>query len=771
MDKKRTLKPYEELTERQKRRRENDSESDESSLSSSSGTERIDSDARHSGNPLPISEHVDGLQQIDNSDCIEQNMLGAHSTSDDSSNSNSDDDSDEEFEETDDEEIESDEWSDIEDDEPIDPIFLAGDPVGNAADPEYDYEDENDEKEEDRELKLELRQWVVECGIPRVHVSRLLKILRKHPALSFFPADYRSFLNSMRKVEIREMGDGKYFHFGLRGGIIRSLLSSHKIDNILPSEIHLLVNIDGIPLSKSSRNQFWPILVLIRGGKNPFAAAIYEGNSKPKSAVEFLSPFINELLELIETPILIQNQTIEIKSLTLSCDAPAKSFIMCIKGHTGFYSCTKCCVKGKSHKSLKAKKGHVVFRKLNRPLRDDKSFRRQTQRLHHKVGVSSPFIRLPSAFFDSIKSDALDPMHLWDLGVTRKMSNEWISGTYPGVKLSTVKYDLLTKRFKHSRDDVPADDFARRPRSSGFEELGNFKATEFRFLRMHLLPLILRGILPDKYYNHFLGFHVATRYLSMETLCQDKDTVEFCEILLKNFVKDAAKLYGKGIVAHNFHGSIHVPKQCLQLGTIESFSAYAFENYNGKIKNVVRKGHMHLQQAVKRLNEIEMHSILMPVEDPSEWSLSERHFSGPIPDSMMSIVDIAQYQKAKFRHWNLSCNHPSNCVVLKSGAVVEIQNFVRMRSGECKIIGYQYQSVENFYEYPIESKLIGSFLVSHLSHNLNSWSFANVSVKALRFSLPPTLYSCLYRPGEVGEDHNVDEEKFFISSMNHHSAF
>lgn len=777
MGKKRTRKAYQDLTERQKRRRENDSGSDDSSSSSSSGRERIGTAnrtvlAEQLGNALSDSDAVEQLPHLENFNRIEQSIQSDHSSDNDFSNSSDDDLGSTDSEVTDDEEIGSDEWSGSENEEPIDPIFLAGEGAGNMGDPEYDSEDEN-EKEEDRELKVELRQWVVECGIPRVHVSRLLKTLRKHPALSFLPADYRSFLNSMRKVEIREMGNGKYYHFGLRGGITRSLLSSHKIGNCLPADIHLLVNIDGIPLSKSSRNQFWPILVLIRGSKNPFSAGIYEGNSKPKSAVEFLTPFINELLELIETPILIQNQTIEIKSLTLTCDAPAKSFIMCIKGHTGYYSCTKCCVKGKSYKGLKAKKGHVVFRKLNRPLRDDYSFRRQAQRLHHKVGVSSPFIRLPSAFFDSIKSNALDPMHLWDLGVIRKMVNEWVSGTYPGVKLSTVNYDLLSKRFIHSRDDVPADDFARRPRTSGFEELCNFKASEFRFLRMHLLPLILRGIIPDKYYNHFMGFHVATRYMSIESLCQNEDTVNFCETLLKNFVKDAAKLYGKGIVAHNFHGTIHVPKQCRLLGSIESFSAYAFENYNGKIKNVVRKGHMHLQQAVKRLNEIEMHSMLDPAEDPSEMSVSECHFSGPIPDTMLGIVDIRQYRKAKFRHWKLSCNDPTNCVVLQSGAVVVIKNFVRLRSGEIKIIGYQFQNIENFYEYPIESNLIGSYLVSHLSHDLESWSFVNVKVKALRFSLPPTVFtsSCLYRPEEIGEDHNIDEEKFFISSMNHHSAY
>jgi len=32
---------------------------------------------------------------------------------------------------------------------------------------------------------------------------------------------------------------------------------------------------------------------------------------------------------------------------TLICDALAKSFVLCTKRHTGFYSCTKCLIKSK----------------------------------------------------------------------------------------------------------------------------------------------------------------------------------------------------------------------------------------------------------------------------------------------------------------------------------------------------------------------------------------------------------------------------------------
>jgi len=48
---------------------------------------------------------------------------------------------------------------------------------------------------------------------------------------------------------------------------------------------------------------------------------------------------------------------IKIKLFGLICDAPAKSFILCTKGHIGFYSCT---IEGK-YLNLKKKQMHSSF--------------------------------------------------------------------------------------------------------------------------------------------------------------------------------------------------------------------------------------------------------------------------------------------------------------------------------------------------------------------------------------------------------------------------
>jgi len=63
---------------------------------------------------------------------------------------------------------------------------------------------------------------------------------------------------------------------------------------------------------------------------------------KPKCSHEFLSDFILESKELITEGIVLNGSRIKVGIKLFICDAPAKSFILNTKGHSGFYSCSKC---------------------------------------------------------------------------------------------------------------------------------------------------------------------------------------------------------------------------------------------------------------------------------------------------------------------------------------------------------------------------------------------------------------------------------------------
>jgi len=58
----------------------------------------------------------------------------------------------------------------------------------------------------------------------------------------------------------------------------------------------LIVNVDGVPLYKSSSVQAWPILCMF-DKVSPFIVAVFVGNSKP-SNLDFLHDFLAEFANL-----------------------------------------------------------------------------------------------------------------------------------------------------------------------------------------------------------------------------------------------------------------------------------------------------------------------------------------------------------------------------------------------------------------------------------------------------------------------------------------
>ena len=58
--------------------------------------------------------------------------------------------------------------------------------------------------------------------------------------------------------------------------------------------IYLQINIDGLPLFKSTKEQFWLILARINqlNVNTPFIVGMYCGNNKPESIEDYLFHFI-----------------------------------------------------------------------------------------------------------------------------------------------------------------------------------------------------------------------------------------------------------------------------------------------------------------------------------------------------------------------------------------------------------------------------------------------------------------------------------------------
>ena len=366
----------------------------------------------------------------------------------------------------------------------------------------------------------------VQRGLGRTVINDFLQLFRKHN-IGNFPKDARSILGSLRVVETSKISPGRYYHFGLSESL------NQAVKYVFPENaqcVKLQVNIDGLPLTKSSHSSFWPIL-----GKcvapivsKVFVIGLYFGDTKPASVSEFLSPFLKECVDAHKNGLKIGEISCDFEVHSVVCDAPARQFVKCIKPHTGYFSCERCTVKG-----VYLEKKGVRFHETDCSPRTNQSFR---ERLHppHHVGIeNSPFCELE---LDMVASFPLDYMHLVLLGVVRRVLKSWLGlkggdgVTY--AKLHRLQIPTINCRQIMFSKSVPSE-FQRKPRSFTFAAL--FKATELRMFLCYTSPAVmLRVFKKVNIYQHFMLLVCAMRILLSPA--QSHESVMFARTCLTSFV-------------------------------------------------------------------------------------------------------------------------------------------------------------------------------------------------------------------------------------------
>lgn len=226
---------------------------------------------------------------------------------------------------------------------------------------------------------------------------------------------------------------------------------------------------------------------MIKCGLSWFQVALFCGQSKPQNVSLYLADFLNEYLELQERHILFNQKIFHITITFFICDAPARSFLKCIKQHNSYFSCERCCIKGTWN-------GRVVFNtRENIDLRTEEQFNAIAYN-NHQIG-RSPLIdyNIPC-----IRTFALDYMHLVCLGVMKRILNFIKSGP-PECRLSSRHIKEISDNLLSFSGKMPSD-FVRNPRS--VLEMDRWKATEFRQFLLYTGPIALKQVLKPEMYNH-----------------------------------------------------------------------------------------------------------------------------------------------------------------------------------------------------------------------------------------------------------------------------
>ena len=435
-----------------------------------------------------------------------------------------------------------------------------------------------------------LSGWAVKYNISHNAVNGLLKGLKTHKCFNYLPVDSRTLIQIPHNTskEIRTVEPGIYHHFGLANGILKH--APPNIDNI-----RVVLGIDGLPLSKSGNNQFWPILAfnLVEPplAKVVYLVGLYYGKEKPYNSNNYLLDFVKEAKDLTLNGILINNIKVHVSIHVLCCDAPAKSFVLKVKGHSGFSSCTRCKIEGE----------HIKFRvcfpytQIKPIMRSHQDYINLADEDYHVGNEISNLAELPN--FNSVSSFSLDYMHLVCLGVMKKLLMLWVSKGPVNVRIRSSKINELSSSLLNINVGITSD-FVRKCRS--MQELSRWKATEFRLFLLYIGPIVLKNIINEECYTNFMTLNISIIILLNSNY---SFLLNYARQLLDFFVMSFQNIYGTQFVSHNVHGLLHLCDDYELYGPLHNYSAFIFENYMKELKSFVKKHEKPLQQVMNRYNE------------------------------------------------------------------------------------------------------------------------------------------------------------------------
>lgn len=588
-------------------------------------------------------------------------------------------------------------------------------------------EDENDDlsdegqcQKEENSLRDHLHTWAITYKITLVALTALLLILRLFVDATL-PLDGRTLLRTPKSTETEKMSDGEFYYFGLKRAIA-SMLRENKQKGKSLKHLRLSVNVDGLPIFKSSSEGLWLIVCGQLNSPTVYPIATYFGVGKP-DADEFLKKFVDETIEVYNFK--MNNENIKVTIENVVCDTPAKAYILKLKGHTGYDSCTKCDVHGEYLRPKKQRKNSKSTGRICFPgtgpfkLKTNENFSRD----NFDESESDPILKnVPG--LGLVSSVPLDYMHLILLGVVKRLITLWTIGPLK-TRLSTSQIQKISEKLLKLRHSCPIE-FSRRPRK--LSEYLHWKATEFRTFLLYTGPIVLKNIVSPEVYSHFLLLHCAITILINDAHIRIQSNIDYAEELLNEFVKDFSSIYGKEYISQNVHNLLHICADVKLFGSLDNFSSFRFENYLFSIKKMIRKGEKPLQQIARRYAEKESIAEKNVSSSQTEVQLKEPHFNGPLTEEVP--CSSHQFKFYKSSSYTINCNNSKECcVLLKDGNFAVITNIVKLESGKIGFIGNQYDPIDDFYTNP-NSSLFNIHIIQRQSLKSQLWFTESIESKA-----------------------------------------
>ncbi|XP_029175248.1 uncharacterized protein LOC114943728 [Nylanderia fulva] len=315
----------------------------------------------------------------------------------------------------------------------------------------------------------------------------------------------------------------------------------------------------------------------------------------------YFKPFIKEITQLHEEgimcPILEKgNVNIKVHTLIAILDSTARPKIQEFNQFNGEGGCPFCLNLGET---MEKGRGYIrIYRPFIGTLRtsqqvliDAENAINQNESVNGVKGFS-PLSIVP--IFDVVRSYVPDYMHANLLGTIRTFCEIWFNSTYHnrpwyiGNKRNQVNQRLLSIK--------PPTEIRRTP--SSIEKRALWKATDWRNFGMYYSLVVLRGILPTKYYEHWFLLVFTLRLLLKENVT--KTDIDEAKLSIHKFVELTETLYGPEFLLFNLHLHLHMPRCVKDWGALWDSSAFMYEHGNGILVQLFHGTGSVISQIFKR---------------------------------------------------------------------------------------------------------------------------------------------------------------------------
>ncbi|CAH0551707.1 unnamed protein product [Brassicogethes aeneus] len=586
-----------------------------------------------------------------------------------------------------------------------------------------------------------LKNYCLDAGLNHVQQKKLLKTLRNRPFyMHYLPNDSRTLQSTpsivVRNVILKTAG-GEYLHLGFKHLLENKLLSLP--NNVLPEFLEVDISTDGGQLYRSGGLQFWPLQFRVVNIKvfKPMIAGVYVGKKKPSNSFDLFEQLVAEFMEVFDNGGLrIRNRTIPLHIRCFIGDAPARSFVLNHKGHSSANPCSKCKVVG-YRCTVPGFESTMVFPGVRHERRTDEEYRAMLDDDHHK-GPSplSPFIGLVSRV-------PFEGMHLVYLGVLKRKLEALLHGKFGQRRLNGRKVTIIDSRL-HLLEDYCPSEFNRK--LGPLSQFNQYKATQYRQLLLYGAPAVLRNILNEEQYANMMLLHSIIRFLSFEH--QSPEVLDFCQVAVKTYVSICEDLYGQQFISYNIHALLHVVDDVRELGPLDSFSAFCYENNMPSVRKLsTARPRGALEQLHNRIKE--RSSLVDPGNDVEGIITSGKHVQGPLFENF-TAKNCEQFKTIRIGTTILSKSLRDCCCMLRNSDICIIRNILRFDDNIVLLVN-KFRDKSSIFNVGYSSDAVGVYLCRQLSETLSKMPLREVRRK------------CYFMPkwsSVEGEEENVVQNQY-----------